>query len=520
MNSRPSLRHRIAASVTILALLMSSTTATQAGITEEMEGLMNEMSRLPAGVAKGLSEVPGDLKGSIMANGPSAIHGQTYGTYMGGGAYARFPVRNLQLASIEMPHFSAGCGGIDMHFGSLSVIKTDKIVDFLKATAMNAVGVLTQVAISSITPMLGDALKWAMDKVDKINGFNLNSCQLAQQGVEGTMSAITASESSECINSRMIYDGMDRAEAIDECQTRQQMKEGLEKGSGPKLFYGNIVWELLKKTLGDANETKEERELIMSMIGTKVYHKDGAGAAPGASGGSALSGDQKVPEKTSVKKPPTTYVPTINHLSHLLYGNGKSADATKDTIPLEIFDCGNDAACLAPTKKTLSQGSFSAKVRNGLQSIADKIRSRQPLGAQEELIINQSSLPVMQMMQLGTAVKGSWLAERMIDKYQDVIAADFAYVMLARNIQAGTSAMKQKILKMSTPQEEDLKEMVTAAVTLRQEIHEQHEEFARKVADMSAIMTVMQNLERAMTSHMPDRVLALTGPGQAATGNK
>ncbi|MEO8152377.1 MAG: conjugal transfer protein TraH [Rhizobacter sp.] len=487
---------------------MTSTYTVQASITSEMTGLMDEMVSLPGDVAKGLADVPGDLKGSLMASGPSAIHGQTYGTYMGGRAFARFPVRNLQLGNVQMPHFSAGCGGIDMTFGSLSVLKGDKIVDFLKATAMSAVGVITQVALGAITPLLASKLEWAKDVVDKINGFNLNSCEVAQHAVAGGMN--TMGIQSDCINNNMVYEGMDRDEAREGCMESAKMDASLKKAPAEaQPFYGNIVWELLKKTIGTASGTKDERELIMSMIGTNIYDKDGP--APGGS---------SVPEKTSTASTPRAFAPKLTDIAHLLYGNGPGGQTDAKTIPLVIFDCGTDDACLNPKEKTIKQGSFSAKVAKDLQGIADKIRHHDKLGADEELIINQTSMPVYQMMSLGTQVQGSFLAEQMIDTYKDVIAADYAYAMLARNIQAGMSAMTQKI-KMTTPQADELKDLMQAAVHLRQDLRAQHSDAQRKVADMSATATVMQNLERAMTTSMPERVLALTSPGgPGGTGNK
>src|SRR4051812_8521066 len=53
---------------------------------------------------------------------PGAYQDQTAGFYTGGSIAARNAVRNVQLATVQMPGVRAGCGGIDLWMGGFSHI--------------------------------------------------------------------------------------------------------------------------------------------------------------------------------------------------------------------------------------------------------------------------------------------------------------------------------------------------------------------------------------------------------------
>ena len=56
-----------------------------------------------------------------------AYQSQAGGYYGAGSVYARTPVRQYSLVTLDMPHFRAGCAGIDLYNGSLSYISGNKL---------------------------------------------------------------------------------------------------------------------------------------------------------------------------------------------------------------------------------------------------------------------------------------------------------------------------------------------------------------------------------------------------------
>ena len=79
----------------------------------------------PAG-ADVLSEMGRFWQGAaVNTTGPTAFQGQASGHWTLGNLYLRSPVRSEQIATVNMPSFRAGCGGIDAfagHFRSSTAI--------------------------------------------------------------------------------------------------------------------------------------------------------------------------------------------------------------------------------------------------------------------------------------------------------------------------------------------------------------------------------------------------------------
>src|SRR3989338_10843702 len=57
---------------------------------------------------------------------------QTGGFYTGGSVFARGKVNNTDLLSIQMPHYRAGCGGIDLFMFGFSFINAQEFIQLLR----------------------------------------------------------------------------------------------------------------------------------------------------------------------------------------------------------------------------------------------------------------------------------------------------------------------------------------------------------------------------------------------------
>ena len=71
---------------------------------------------------------------------PNAYQGQGAGYYSGGSLFARDSVRDVQIASIDLPSFRSGCGGIDLFTGGFSFVNSQQLVNAMQNIINNSIG--------------------------------------------------------------------------------------------------------------------------------------------------------------------------------------------------------------------------------------------------------------------------------------------------------------------------------------------------------------------------------------------
>lgn len=122
------------------------------------------------------------LKQTSMSNvtNPKAFQTATRGVISGGSIAVRNKIFNNNLISFVPPSFSASCNGIDMFLGSFSFINADEIVQMFRSIAANALGFLFQLALATVSALIGDLIQKFADVVREINNLVSDSCQMAQ----------------------------------------------------------------------------------------------------------------------------------------------------------------------------------------------------------------------------------------------------------------------------------------------------------------------------------------------------
>ena len=115
-------------------------------------GLVAIAISLPA-QADVLSEMQRFWDGAaVNTTGPTAFEGQASGHWTLGNLYLRAPVQSERIATVNLPSFRAGCGGIDAFAGSFSFIDSDQLVAFARGIAQNATGVRVRVGAGNHLP--------------------------------------------------------------------------------------------------------------------------------------------------------------------------------------------------------------------------------------------------------------------------------------------------------------------------------------------------------------------------------
>ena len=430
---------------------------------------------------------------------PGAFRGQTFNTYTGGSLFMRSPNKVYQLAAIQFPSAKAGCGGIDVFGGSFSHISATEFKNMLKNITAALPGIAFQLALESVSPLLGGLTKWAQGLETWINNARINSCETAKAIVSSAAEAVGYSSQESCAD-LAVEMGLetDRDAARRRCGSdRPSVLASARSSDDPNIrnkapFVGNLTWKALQYTGSYLDD--QERELIMSIVGTIIYYPDEAG------------------------RDPEPIAPTITSISQLLYGQ---AAASGTDVVQHLLKCNDYTNCDSVTLNTsYTHTPFTAKVENMMRSIASKIATRTaiPNNSAEVGFVNQTTEPVYKMLSIGATIPGSGLADSLIAQYRDVIAADYAYVFLDRNLRLGMAAL-DKDYTLQQVQRDRANDIRRRAQAMLLQLAQEKNLLYQKVGSFTAVSSHLEQLERQLRSSMPQHVIDMLGQQAAYMAN-
>lgn len=239
-----------------VTLLLTTSSVSSHGLKSEMDALFNDMTT---------------------ATSPGVFNTQRRGVLAGGRFTTKSKIMNESLVTFVPPSWKAGCGGVDLFGGSLSFINSDQIVNLLRAVAANAKGYAFQLALDNVFPAGSKWIENFQKKIQELNQYLGNSCQLAQSLVDGATSGMafkSRTDMSITAITNGLYDDMfgatqtqDGSSAVEKVKTNT--KDEYEK------MIGNIVWKQLKENHANSWFTYGDNELleaIMSMTGTVIIN--------------------------------------------------------------------------------------------------------------------------------------------------------------------------------------------------------------------------------------------------------
>ncbi len=206
---------------------------------------------------------------------PGVYESQRRGVLAGGQFIAKNHLFDENLVGFVPPSWKAGCGGVDLFGGSLSFINTDQIVQLLRSIAANAKGYAFQLALDNVFP---DGAKWIENfqkKVQALNQYLGNSCQLAQGLVSDVASSFNLKHSTDAslkgTLSGLFEDFFDARQELDGQSPLEKLKQ--HRPDQYKTLIGNLVWQQLQHhqvshwfPSGDS----ALMEAVMSMTGTVI----------------------------------------------------------------------------------------------------------------------------------------------------------------------------------------------------------------------------------------------------------
>lgn len=163
-----------------LALILQPVTPALADLNTEMTNMFNQWGM------------------SNNTTNPGAYKGQTRGYYTGGRVTAVAPTKTLTPFAGKAPSISAGCGGIDIFGGSMTLINSSQFTAFLEAVGQNALGYAFSMGLEAVCPTCNAGIKYMKDKMDQMNAFTLNSCNAAKAMVNSVADRTMGDETEKC----------------------------------------------------------------------------------------------------------------------------------------------------------------------------------------------------------------------------------------------------------------------------------------------------------------------------------
>lgn len=431
-----------------------------------------------------MENVFNELNGSTSYGGPAAIQTQTMNYYHGGNLSLATPSRSYNLASLQAPTVNAGCGGIDLHMGGFSFISKEQFVQAMRNIGSNALGYGFKIALQNICPTCENVMTSLQNIADRVNQFNINSCQAAK--------GIVRAASNEVFNTQYdtrvmewgmvdgIYrDGADAYRSVKNIMSREGRQKALERvrKSHPErkeeMPTGNITWSALSKVQG-LSET--EKRIFMGMVGTVILKEDGTINA-------YLAKDDFLVEKMI---------------------------SSRVQIPFAMPKCLNDDCTQVDWNVTKMQPSFKMLVEKRMKKMRDHISNRTSYGAdRDELLafVNSTEIPVYKIVSLVSTLNNSPVTDLTIEKYSDLIAAKYAQAYI--NIVAGTlrrALQDKKIKEDSAVRKEHAEELLDHIEKLERKLALNMESLYNAAQTSYIVAQEVKMLEQTMLSGMTSSI--------------
>ena len=348
---------------------------------------------------------------SVNTTGPTAFQGQASGHWTLGNLYLRSPVRSEQVATVNLPSFRAGCGGIDAFAGAFSFIDSDQLIAFARAVAQNAAGFAFELALETISPVIAETMSKLRALAQWVNSQNLNSCETAQALVGAAWSKNDRASASICAaigTSQGIFS--DYAAAKHGCGADGRRNSTLAAASGAMAdqvpVNVNYAWKAVRASsflAGDA----QLAEFAMSVTGTVIVT---APVSDSDAGGPRV----RILEPLALDRRVTEI---------LMEGGGD----------LPAYACDTTNLCLNPTLGRVAipaNRGFRARVAELLRDLVDAVRTDTAPPAEALGLVNLTTLPVYRIANVAAAYRGA-VVDQEVDALAEAVALDILQVWIS-----------------------------------------------------------------------------------------
>ena len=219
-------------------------------------------------------------------NSAEIIADQSLGVhFLGGTGTVRTRVIDLNPVHIQMPQFSAGCGGISYSMGAINLISGKDLINSGKAILSNAKTYAFELALQTATPIVSSTMGQLQDYANQFNSNNINSCEIARSLINAAAPATDNISGAICEygGSNVLMD--DLIQRRHKCnQNDGNIKSNLvrkaEQESDVLVQNYNLAWKVFNKM---DNLSLEDKNLLLNLTGTIISRRDNEDSPPSIS---------------------------------------------------------------------------------------------------------------------------------------------------------------------------------------------------------------------------------------------
>lgn len=415
------------------------------------------------------------LDASANVNSAEIYNGQKAGYATGGGVSIRNRSMRLQPATVNLPRFDAGCGGIDIYTGGFSFVNSDQLVQALKSIGSSSIGYAFMLGLETVSPQVASTIKQMQTWANSINSLGINSCETAAQLVGAVWPSNSLASQHICQTTGTHYGIFtDRIASRHGCSNqRQQLNTNMKfMEDNPDLLVGNynVAWEAIQKQ-GYLTKDTEVAEFLMTLMGTIVVSDDDISTYPA-----------KASEKAFIKA-------ILEGGEALIY----SCDSSKK---------GQRGQCLLINQKILQvdkKNSWCGKIESLLLSMQEKILRDEELSNEERELLVKTHLPLYKFINVLTAYKKG-ICPIDLKQIADIIAMDLLVQYLRDSLESVRSACTG--LKHNTLYSTQVDEYLESLKIVERSICHYDERSAQLMEQELYVLQKMELLEEQIASEL------------------
>jgi len=375
-------------------------------------------------------------------------HTQERGFYTLGGYTARWPMSTVNVFNVSPPKFEAGCGGINIMWGAFNLINLDELVNKLQQVVAAAPAYAFQIAFQQLCQPCAHVMGAIEATADFLNSLNFDQCKAAQ--MLGEKLANWAADIPGMASLGFKQGTIDEKEAVYE-QTKQWLASPVNRlinflndkipdpnkkkkilGDNTGGVYDNYV---LEKTLEDAITAQDYRDFIRLLIGDVHIRYDPNQTDTGPTVEPIPAGCVNATQNCGTIACPQTPSDAIKYLT----GGSGSPDG-------KSWFCGKTTANVCYCNQ-LNPG-YTDHILNLLQSIYNKIDTTNTLTADEQTLVNTSTLPVIPVLQTEKRITKGAGYTGLVPALAETIAWDWVNGAVEKAISAAVAELNRIYIQM------------------------------------------------------------------------
>lgn len=317
-----------------------------------------------------LSKVWQSLGGESVANSAKYYKGQQRGHYTMGSMYFARAKKNRPLVSVNFPEIdldkSCYNQGV-LNFGGFSFIKGDELKNKMQGIMEQAGMMFVYLGVSSISPVIGEALQEVYSKLQELGGFLSDECQVSKQIVSFMGDKLSGhSETAKSIFSKFKTgkgENQDLSNAYREYPNGKAsvLSDAASKDERYALEDINIAWKALDKL--KLSGDRELKEMMMTISGTIIIKANNNGA------------------------------PQFQYVSSMVTDPGILEALLKGNKPMKVLSCNDTTKCLNISEKDKfidTQDSFEHKVAEYFEKFKEALKEDKELEASAQTFLAKS----------------------------------------------------------------------------------------------------------------------------------